>query len=160
MDVNHLDERYHNEIPDIIDNAYVIVDFTRGQRAVLDLCMFAEGSRYQEEISITGSAAKVECYIPGPGRFWPVDTLGEPPIPQLVLSPRNPKGPHAMTIPVDKNLLAAGDHNGSTWYQHMGFRRAILGDGEVDVRVEDGLKAVQIGMAAQQSILSGESVRL
>ena len=160
VDVNHLDERYNGETPDILDNAFVIVDFDNGKRALLDLCMFAEGSRYQEEISITGSTAKVECFIPGPGRFWPVETLGEPPTPKLVLSPRDPKEPQEMAIPVEAHLLAAGDHNGSTWYQHVGFRNAVLGKGSVDVSVEDGLKAVQIGMAAQLSIIRGEAVNM
>ncbi len=114
VDVNHLDERYHGETPDILDNAYVIVEFANGKRALLDLCMFAEGSRYQEEISVVGSAGKVECFIPGPGRFWPVDTLGAHPVPKLVLSPREPKGPQSVDNPVDARLLAAGDHNGST----------------------------------------------
>ena len=44
MDVNHLDERYNGETPDIIDNAFVVVDFRNGVRASLDLCMFADGA--------------------------------------------------------------------------------------------------------------------
>ncbi|MEZ5477933.1 MAG: Gfo/Idh/MocA family oxidoreductase [Thiolinea sp.] len=160
VDVNHLDERYDGATPDILDNAYVIVDFADGKRALLDLCMFAEGSRYQEEISVTGSQAKLECFIPGPGRFWPEASLGAPPTPQLVLSPRDPKGPQVMDIPVDAALLAAGDHNGSTYYQHLGFRRAILEQGKVEVSVDDGLRAVVIGMAAQAAIASGRAMRL
>ena len=38
IDVNHLHERYDGETPDILDNAYVIVDFDRGARGMLDLC--------------------------------------------------------------------------------------------------------------------------
>jgi len=158
VDVNHLDERYQGETPDIIDNAYVIVDFAGGKRAMLELCMFAEGSRYQEEISVVGSAAKVECNIPGPGRFWPTETLGEAPIPQMILSPRNPQGPQLQEIPVDDALLAAGDHNGSTYYQHVGFRRAILEGAPVEVSMDDGLKAVTIGMAAQAAIEQGRAM--
>lgn len=48
--VNHLDERYGGEAPDIWDHGYVIVDFASGARAMLELCMFAEGARFQEEI--------------------------------------------------------------------------------------------------------------
>nr|CAA6830605.1 MAG: Oxidoreductase, NAD(P)-dependent, weak similarity to Myo-inositol 2-dehydrogenase [uncultured Thiotrichaceae bacterium] len=160
VDVNHLDERYNGETPDILDNAYVIVDFASGKRAMLDLCMFAEGSRYQEEISVTGSSAKVECFVPGPGRFWPVETLGPAPVPRLVLSPRNPQGPQEQEIVVDETILAAGDHNGSTYYQHIGFRNAVLNGGKVDVTMEDGLQAVMIGMAAQRSIEQGRAIDL
>ncbi|MBL8628273.1 MAG: Gfo/Idh/MocA family oxidoreductase, partial [Rhodospirillaceae bacterium] len=37
MDVNHVDERYNGEKPDIIDNSYTTVDFANGVRALLDL---------------------------------------------------------------------------------------------------------------------------
>ena len=44
QDVNHLDERYDGRTPDILDNAFVIVDYPSGARALLDLCMFAEAT--------------------------------------------------------------------------------------------------------------------
>ncbi|MEZ8826772.1 Gfo/Idh/MocA family protein [Vibrio amylolyticus] len=156
---NHIDERYNGEQPDILDNAYVLVDFANGQRAMLELCMFAEGSQYQEEISVVGSEGKVEAFVPGPTRFWNQD-LGEPPTPKVVISPRNPTGPEAIPIPVDPALLAAGDHNGSTFYQHQKFHQAITQGGLVEVTAEDGLKAVIIGLAAQQSIETGKTVEI
>jgi len=64
MDVNHLDERYDGQIPDIIDNSYTIVDFANGARAMLDLSMFAEGAEQQEEIAAVGDKAKLEVFIP------------------------------------------------------------------------------------------------
>ena len=160
QDANHLDETYDGKTPDIIDNAFVIVDFANGKRASLDLNMFAEGSRYQEEICAIGPKAKLECFVPGPGRFWPTETLGAAPIPKLVISPREPKGPIELDIPVDETILAAGDHNGSTYYQHVGFFRAITEGGAVDVTVEDGLKAVVLGLAAQESARTGRAVEI
>ena len=62
QDVNHLDERYEGETPDILDNAYVIVDYNDGTRAMLDLCMFAEGSKNEQEIAVTGDTGKVEAH--------------------------------------------------------------------------------------------------
>ena len=44
QDVNHLNESYDGSVPDILDNAYVIVEFANGIRGALDLSMFAEGS--------------------------------------------------------------------------------------------------------------------
>ena len=160
QDCNHLEERYDGKMPDIIDNAFVVVDFENGQRACLDLNMFAEGSRYQEEICAIGTKAKLECFVPGPGRFWPTETLGAAPIPKVVLSPRDPKGPIESDIPVDPALLDAGDHNGSTFYQHLGFFKAITENTPVDVTVEDGLKAVVIGLAAQHSAQTGQVVTI
>ena len=156
---NHQDERYPEGTPDILDNAFVIVDFASGQRAMLDLCMFAEGARYQEEISIVGPKARVECLVPGPGRFWPAH-LGEPPVPKLVVSPRDPKGPRELDVPVDPEALAAGDHNGSTLYQHQRFLKAVRGAGPVEVTLRDGLAAVVIGLAAQASIQTGQAIDL
>lgn len=157
--MNHLDERYNDQVPDIWDNGYVIVDFDNGARAMLELCMFAEGAEYQEEISAVGPKGKIEAFVPGPGRFWP-KLLGEPPVPHLVISPRAPKGPMRSEMPVDPTLLAAGDHNGSTFYQHQRFNAVLRGEGEVEVTVADGAKAVRIGMAAQESAATGQSVLL
>ena len=157
--VNHLDETYDGETPDIWDNAYVIVDFAKGGRAMLELCMFAEGSRYQEEINVVGPKGKIEALVPGPGRFWP-KLLGEPPVPQLIISPRSPKGPFTSEIPVDPTILEAGDHNGSTFYQHQRFNAVVRGEGQVEVTVSDGAKAVAIGMAAQESARTGQAVTL
>lgn len=159
VDVNHKDERYDGEQPDIIDNAYVLLDFAGGKRAMLELCMFAEGSRYQEELCAVGDTAKLECFVPGPGRFWP-EHLGEAPVPKVIHSPRSPAGPVESPIPVDPELLDAGDHNGSTFYQHQGFYKAVTQGAKVDVSVDDGLRAVVIGMAAQHAITTGQAVYL
>ena len=156
--VNHLDEIYDGQTPDILDHGYVLVDFASGARAMLELCMFAEGSRYQEEISAVGPDAKIEALVPGPERFWP-DHLGTPPLPQVIVSSRNPKGPVSIDVPVDANLLAAGDHNGSTYYQHRGFLAVLRGEKtKPDVSLNDGLWAVRMGQAAQQAIDSSETV--
>jgi hypothetical protein len=48
------------QVPDIIDNAYVIVEFDNGSRGMLDLCMFAEGSRNEQEICVVGDIGKVK----------------------------------------------------------------------------------------------------
>lgn len=156
---NHLDEDYGGQVPDIWDAGYVIVDFDSGARAMLELCMFAEGSRYQEEIHCVGPKGKIECHVPGPGRFWP-EKLGPAPVPQMIISPRAPKGPISMEIPVDPTLLDAGDHNGSTFYQHQRFNAVVRGQGSVEVTVSDGAKAVAMGLAAQESARTGQAVTL
>jgi predicted dehydrogenase len=157
--VNHLEERYGEETPDVWDNGYVIVDFASGARAMLELCMFADGSRYQEEITAVGAAGKIECLVPGPARFWP-DHLGPLPTPQVIVSPRRPGTPRTVDLPVDPELLAAGDHNGSTYYQHKRFCAAVRGGSEVEVTLDDGWWAVMVGLAAQRSALEGRAIEL
>ena len=138
----------------------MIVDFEGGVRAMLELCMFAEGARYQEVISAMGQNGKIEAFVPGPTRFWPED-LGAPPVPLLEISPRAPKRPEVREIPVDPLLLEAGDHNGSTFFQHQRFLELVRGEREyAEVTFEDGLWAVQIGMAAQLSAATGQAVSL
>jgi predicted dehydrogenase len=65
-----------------------------------------------------------------------------------------------LDIPVDPSLLAAGDHNGSTFFQHQGFQRAATGAQEPEVSLNDGWWAVAMGLAAQQSALTGQAVSL
>lgn len=155
--VNHLDEVVNGAVPDIWDNAFVIVDFENGARAMLELCMFAEGSEFQEEISALGPKGKIEAKVPGPSRFWSSD-LGPEPIPQVVTSPRDPKGPVVEEFPIDLTLKQAGDHHGSTYFQHLNFRNVARGLALPDVSFDDGLRAVEMGMAAQESARLGEAV--
>jgi predicted dehydrogenase len=144
---------------DMLDNAYVIVDFAGGARAMLELCMFAEGSEYQEEITAVGPTGKITALVPGPGRFWPAD-LGPAPMPRLVVSPRHPKRPVQTEVPVPANLLEAGDHNGSTYFQHQRFLDVVRGAAVPEVSFDDGLRAVLMGQAAQQSAREGRAVLL
>jgi len=156
--VNHLDEHYNGERSDIWDAAYALFDFANGAKTMLELSMFAEGSEFQEHISAVGPKGKIECFIPGPTRFWP-EHLGAPPEPRLVISPRHPSGPTVIEVKVDASLLAAGDHHGSTFYQHQGFQRVVLGEQAPEVTVNDGWLAVKMGMAAQQSSEQGQAVK-
>ena len=140
MDVNHLDERYGGETPDIIDNSYTVVDFAGGRRAMLDLSMFAEGAKNQEEIAAVGDVARLEVKIPDGS---------------LVYSPRTgfgkPKQVQTIQVPVDKAALKAGSHHGATYYQLEAFLKAVAGEGPVAVTADDGLRAVAIGLAAEIS---------
>jgi predicted dehydrogenase len=149
MDVNHQDERYDGEKPDIIDNSYTVVDFADGQRAMLDLSMFAEGAENQEEISAVGDKARLDVLIPA----------GE-----LVYSPRVPFGTakkvERRAVAVDETVLAAGHHHGATYFQHQAFLDAILRGGPTVVTAEDGYEAVRIGAAAELSAREKRVVEL
>lgn len=140
MDVNHLDERYDGQTPDIIDNSFTVVDFAGGQRAMLDLNMFADGAENQEEIGAVGDTAKLEVFIPS----------GD-----VVLSPRvgflQPKQVSRTHVTVDPAALQAGSHHGATFHQLEAFLAAVAGDAPIQVTAEDGLRAVAIGVAAEIS---------
>jgi len=140
MDVNHLDEDYDGERPDIIDNSFTTVDFDNGVRAMLDLSMFAEGAENQEEIVAVGDRARLDVLIPEG---------------TIVFSPRvgfnNPKNVSREVIAVDPMALKAGSHHGSTFYEHQRFNAAVRGQGVAEVSAHDGMMAVAIGAAAELS---------
>jgi hypothetical protein len=151
--VNHRDERYAGETPDILDAAYVSVEFDNGLNAMLELCMFAEGARFQERISAMGERATLEARVPGPGRFEP-DGIHKPAEYAVARRAGHPEG-HGETVrveEVDTALLDAGDHHGSTFFQHRRFADIVRHGGTPEVTVDDGLRAVAMGLAAQASI--------
>ncbi len=148
--VNHLEERYNDQTPDIWDAGYVLFDFENGIRAMLELCMFADGSLWNEEISAVGPAGKIECRLPGPHRFWP-GSLDAVPLPQITVAPRRHKAPVTQDIHIDEKLLMAGDHHGSTYFQHERFLKVVNGKAKVEVTLEDGRRAVAMGLAAQEA---------
>ncbi|PSL18442.1 Gfo/Idh/MocA family protein [Shimia abyssi] len=156
VDVNHLDERYEGRVPDIIDNAYVVVDFENGTRGMLDLCMFAEGSYWQEVVSVTGAAARVDAKVPGPARFT-VD--GAERASEIEISHRASKDVIREEIEVDHSILSAGDHHGSTYFQHAKFRDLVnQGHGTPEVTLLDGLWSVIVGEAAEESARCGQAI--
>jgi myo-inositol 2-dehydrogenase / D-chiro-inositol 1-dehydrogenase len=160
MNHNHRDEIYDSYPSDILDNAYVVLDFPGQRRAMLELCMFAEASEYQEEIIAVSPFGKITCRVPGPSRFWPEDTMGPQPTAELVIEHREPRRRERSDIPVDPVLLQAGDHNGSTFYQHEKFLAVVRGTGAVEVTLTDGINAAMIGLAAEHSAATGTTVDL
>jgi predicted dehydrogenase len=139
-DVNHRDERYDGAVPDIMDNSFTTVDFDGGVRAMLDLCMFAEGAEEQEEIAAIGDAAKLEVGIPSGA------LTHSPRVP--LLAPKQVTRTH---VPVDEAVLQAGHHHGATYYQLLAFLDAVAGRAPVAVTAADGLAAVAMGLAAERS---------
>ena len=157
-DVNHLDERYRGRQPDIVDNAFVIVDFECGGRGMLDLCMFAEGSYWQESIAVTGDAARIEARVPGPARF---SASGEERVAEVSVADRARKTETRTTVEVDHRILRAGDHHGATYFQHERFLRLVAdGSGTAEVNPADGYWSVLVGEAAEESARTGAPVDL
>ncbi len=145
--VNHLDERYDGETPDILDHAFVTVEYANGIRAMLDLCMFAEATHHQEELSVVGDAGKVEALIPQNelrrgrrGRHW----IG---------------GVDVETVH-DDAIAHEGLHHGSSYVEHARFCEAIRSGTGPEVTLLDGLRSVQVGAAAHRSIDESRPISL
>ena len=151
QDVNHLDEDYDGKKPDIIDNAYVIVNFENGARSLLELCMFAENSDMQEELVATGNKGKIETSVPT-NESGKISS-------NLRIGMRDGET-RLETIEVDKKILEAGHHHGSTYYEHLAFLNAIKNNSNPEVSLNDGLIAVAVGEAAEKSIKLKRLVKL
>lgn len=151
QDVNHLDEEYDGKKPDIIDNAYVIINFENGTRSLLELCMFAENSEMQEELVATGNKGKIETSVPS-NESGKISS-------NLRIGMRDGET-KLETIEVDKKILEAGHHHGSTYYEHLAFLNAIKNNSNPEVSLNDGLIAVAVGEAAEKSIKLKRLVKL
>ena len=146
QDVNHLDEVYNGETSDILDNAYVIVEYVNGVRAMLDLSMFAEGSRHEQEISAVGSTGKAEAFIPGDGH--------------IVIGERSTRTVREVEVGIDPDVAHVGFHFGASFIECKRFVDAIANGSQPEVTVEDGLWSVVIGAAAHRSIDEGRVVEI
>lgn len=144
--VNHLDERYQGRVPDILDHAYVIVEFANGVRGALDLSMFAEGGRHEQELCVVGDRAKVEAAFPGEDVVW--------------VGPRDRSGPVAVPAPIPPEVPYPELHGGSSYLEHVAFARCIREDRPAEVTVADGLWSVAMGVAAHRSIDEGRGIEL
>ena len=164
--INYQDEE-KSELP-IIDSAYMILPFASSRAmGCLELCMFAEGSRHQEEIIVTGTKGRVEAYLPENKVFlskrpsveaW--SNRSEPPpksaIEQVVFDCSNIRDVHHIDcgdIPTH-----GGYHYSSTaieWYRLLENmkRYNCTRKWTPEVSIHDGLAAVLIGIVAtEQSI--------
>lgn len=145
QDVNHLDEVYDGEVPDLLDNAYVIVDFDNGARGMLELCMFADDTGQNEHVTAVGDKGRVQALVPAS---------------EVKIRRRGLAEETTEHIEVPADVLEAGFHHGSTHGELTAFAAAIRGEAPVMVTVDDGRKAVAVGVAAHLSIDEGRLVHL
>lgn len=146
QDVNHLDEVYDGERADILDNAYVIVDYSNGTRAMLDLSMFAEVGQHEQEITVVGDAGKVEAFVPGDGH--------------IIIGHRTTRELRTVPVTIDDSVTYTGAHFGASFIEVDRFCRAVVDGSEPEVTVTDGLWSVAMGAAAHRSIDEGRVVQL
>ena len=139
--------------PDILDSAYVIVEYPSGARAMLDLCMYAENSIDNEHIVIVGDEGKLESLLPalqlrysrredwGTREVW-----GKP--------SGTGKGVSVRRV-WDTNIKYAGQHFGASYIEHQHFAAAIRSGAPSEITLQEGLRCVATGLAAHRSIETG-----
>lgn len=172
--INYQDEELPaDEAEPIIDGAYVMFPMhqkahasnksSSSLMACLELCMYAEGSRHQEEIIVTGTKGRLEAFLPENKVYayrrpthaeWSDRSIPPPKTEPVIYDCDNVNKVHGIEGKIPTH---GGYHYSSTaveWYQllkAMGTHR-LTGVWEPDVSLADGLAAVQIGLQATQSL--------
>lgn len=158
QNVNHLDEQYDGVQANMVDSAYVILEYATGARAMLDLCMFGEGSYDKEIFTVIGDEGKLESFLPSQTlRYsrredWGTRTgwgIGE----------GTGRGSEIKHV-VDLSVKYMGHHYGASYLEHVRFRDAILTNATPEVTLEDGVTSVVTGLAAHKSIAEGRVVSI
>jgi myo-inositol 2-dehydrogenase / D-chiro-inositol 1-dehydrogenase len=159
QDVNHLDETYQTpdglKRSDILDNAFVIVDYENGVRCMLDLSMFAEGGANEQELVATGDVAKVEAFIPSG-----LVRIGRRGGPQRSNGAVTSAGIDEFNVGHDPRVKFDGFHHGASFLEHADFCDAIRAGGVAKVTLEDGYWSVIVGEAAHRSIDQGQIINV
>ena len=156
--VNHLAEQYDGRRPDIIDSAYVIVEYPSGARGMLELCMFAESSVDNEHLTIVGDEGKIESLLPsltlryGKRADWGRrEAWGE--------ASGTGRGVSVRRV-WDTSIRYGGQHFGASYIEHLRFATAVREGKPTEITLEEGLQAVATGLAAHRSIDEGRVVML
>ena len=160
--VNHLDEKYDGPngltVPDILDSAFVIVEYPSGARASLDLCMFAENSVDNEQLVIVGDQGNLESLLPsGVLRYGRREDWGRR---EVWGQPSGTGKGVAVRQVRDTNIKYPGQHFGASYVEHQKFAHAVRHGLPAEIGLEEGLRAVATGLAAHKSIDEGRVVAL
>jgi predicted dehydrogenase len=156
--VNFLDEVYDGKRADMLDSAYVILEYPSGKRAMLDLCMFADNTMDKEHISVTGNEGKVESFLPSLElRHGKRSDVGS-------FKAWDERAGKARKLDVrkiwDDTIAYKGFHYGASYLEHVKFHKAIENGTSPEVTLEEGLRSVATGIAAHKSIAEGRPVFL
>jgi predicted dehydrogenase len=156
--VNHLDENYGGVQANMLDNAYVILEYASGARGMLDLCMFGEGSFDKEILTIVGDKGKIESFLPSQTvKASRRDSVGD--LSNWASGASRARGSEVKIVH-NYDVKYMGHHYGASYIEHVKFRDAILNSTPAEVTLLDGVTSVVTGLAAHKSINEGRVVEI
>jgi predicted dehydrogenase len=156
--VNHLNEKYDGRQANMLDNAYVILEYASGARGMLDLCMFGEGSFDKEILTIVGDKGKIESFLPSQTvKASRRDSIGE--LSNWSQGASRARGSEVKIVH-NYDVKYMGHHYGASYIEHVKFRDAILNSSPAEVTLLDGVTSVVTGLAAHKSINEGRVVEI
>ncbi len=156
--VNHLDEKYDGKQANMLDNAYVVLEYANGARGMLDLCMFGEGSFDKEILTIVGDEGKIESFLPSQVvRASRRESIGK--LSGWARGASRARGSEQKIVH-NYDVKYMGHHYGASYIEHTKFRDAILNSTPAEVSLRDGVMSVVTGLAAHKSINEGRVVEI
>ena len=145
QDVAYRNYAHQGRAADVIDNAFVTVDYANGVRACLNLCMFNQRG-LREQITINGDRGALYATNVPEDRIEILSAGAE--LDRVVTPKANPR------------VASTGTHAGATYYEHAAFYDCIRNGGKPVADVCDGLTSVAVGALAEQSIREGRPVEV
>lgn len=147
--VNFRDFEYGGEKSDILDNAFVIVEYANGVRANFNLCMFAP--MVYEEVVLCGDEGRLkasEGFNSQAHSEWKsyLEVICGPDKTSRTMTPSYPF------------FIEETGHNGGTYYEHVRFIDALEGNPGDAATAEEGFWSVVVGVAAEESVKRGTKV--
>lgn len=156
--VNHINEKYDERQANMLDNAYVILEYASGARGMLDLCMFGEGSFDKEILTIVGDKGKIESFLPSQTvKASRRDSIGD--LSNWSQGASRARGSEVKIVH-NYDVKYMGHHYGASYIEHVKFRDAILNSTPAEVTLLDGVTSVVTGLAAHKSINEGRVVEI
>lgn len=149
MAVNFRDFEYNGEKSDILDNAFVVIDYANGVKANFSLCMFAP--MFYEELVICGDAGRLHA------REQQSFVSHKPLVSHIEIMAGEDKPSREIT-PAYPRWIEDSGHNGATFYEHVYFVDNIQGKPTNTASAREGLWSVVVAAAAQESIKCGQVV--
>jgi predicted dehydrogenase len=151
MAVNFKDFEHNNEKSDILDNAFVSVEYENGIRASFTLCMFAP--MFYEELVLCGDEGRLkahenEDFLPASHPKCHLEIMCGESNPSRICTPTYP-------APID-----ASGHSGATYFEHIYFVNNMEGKKTNTATVEEGFWSVVVGTAAEESVKTGKIIEI
>ncbi|WP_299429525.1 Gfo/Idh/MocA family oxidoreductase [uncultured Meiothermus sp.] len=147
--VNFKSFEYGGEKSDILDNAFVIVEYANGIRANFNLCMFSP--MVYEELVLCGDEGRLKASEGFNGQAhsqWGSYL-------EVICTPEKTS---RVTTPSYPEAIENTGHNGATYYEHLRWIEAMDGQPTTAATPEEGFWSVVVGVAAEESVKRGEKV--
>ncbi len=147
--VNFRDFEYSGRPSDIIDNAFVNVEYANGIKANLNLCMFSP--LFHEEIILCGDEGRIraferEDYLPGKKLKSGFE--------MYCANAR----PSRTSVPEYPAIIQESGHSGSTFFEHVSFIENIEGHSPASATLQEGFWSIVVAVAAKEALRSGTTV--